>query len=255
MLSERNLYRLLPNIIYYCSTKTFYMKKILLALLLLMGVSVYSQQKNVYVQYTALIHDETGLYGQNDFLRRTLEDALASTMSFGLVIKNKDAKFYNETYNSPTFNGDKEMIDLSLLLFAEYGGVNYTLDNMVYNQHVNSGVSTYTKSGGVNNWTISKETKVINGRLCQKATTFFVVKNKLGVYNHPVTAWYCPELNYSFGPIGYGNLPGLITELTVRNVTYTLATIDEASTKDFDTKFLATQKIQSQEEFDSEIGG
>ncbi|TRW22781.1 GLPGLI family protein [Flavobacterium zepuense] len=228
------------------------MKKILYTLLLLFAINAFSQ--NTYIQYTAKIHDETGLYGDQDFLRQTLDNALASTMSFGLIINKEGAKFYNEEYNSPTLMGDEEMIRLSLLLFAQYSGDVYTLDKSVYEQHLQGNKSVYTKAPVLNNWVISKETKVINGRLCQKATTDYVVKNKLGVFNHPVTAWYCTVLNYSYGPIGYGNLPGLITELTVRNVTYNLAKIEESTAKDFDIKFLSTSKIQSQKDFDREIG-
>jgi GLPGLI family protein len=63
------------------------------------------------------------------------------------------------------------------------------------------------------NWTLTNDTKTIDGYECYKATTLYIVNNSKGEFRHPVTAWYCPQLPYSFGPAGYGGLPGLILEL------------------------------------------
>ncbi len=59
------------------------------------------------------------------------------------------------------------------------------------------------------NWTLVNETKYIDKYLCYKAIMTHSVKSRKGT----VIAWYCPEIPYSFGPKGYGGLPGLILEL------------------------------------------
>ena len=59
------------------------------------------------------------------------------------------------------------------------------------------------------NWILTNDTKQIDNYKCYKATLTHSVKSRKG----NVTAWYCPEIPYSFGPKGYGGLPGLIVEL------------------------------------------
>lgn len=63
------------------------------------------------------------------------------------------------------------------------------------------------------NWVLHNESKKINNYLCYKATQEITIKNTKGEFKHIATAWYCPEIPYSFGPFGYGGLPGLIFEL------------------------------------------
>jgi GLPGLI family protein len=64
-------------------------------------------------------------------------------------------------------------------------------------------------------WEITEEKKMVCGYECFKATTLLGVdygdKNIISLY--PLTAWYCPELIYSYGPKGLGGLPGMILEL------------------------------------------
>ena len=64
-------------------------------------------------------------------------------------------------------------------------------------------------------WTISPEIKKIGNFVVYKATTKKVVENSKGTFTHKIIAWFAPELPFSFGPIGYGGLPGLILELEV----------------------------------------
>jgi GLPGLI family protein len=68
--------------------------------------------------------------------------------------------------------------------------------------------------------------KEIEGFLCYKATSTNIVINQKGTFRFPIIAWYCPKIPLSFGPNGYGNLPGLILELQVRNVMYGVKKID-----------------------------
>jgi len=59
-------------------------------------------------------------------------------------------------------------------------------------------------------WELTKEEKIINDKRCYKA----ILKNdKNPNRKFDTFAWFCPEIPSHFGPIGYGNLPGLIMEL------------------------------------------
>ena len=60
-------------------------------------------------------------------------------------------------------------------------------------------------------WKITKEEKIINGKKAFKA----ILINQ-DVENETYS-WFCPEIPSSTGPIGYGNLPGLILELYLKN--------------------------------------
>jgi GLPGLI family protein len=62
-------------------------------------------------------------------------------------------------------------------------------------------------------WTITKESKIISGYLCYKATRIKTKTNNFKQNNFLVEAWFCPEIPLSFGPTEYNRLPGLILEL------------------------------------------
>lgn len=72
-------------------------------------------------------------------------------------------------------------------------------------------------------WEFHKETKKIGKYTCYKASTIKMIKNTSGVFKILITAWYAPEIPLSFGPKGYGNLPGLIVELEDNFFKYTIS--------------------------------
>lgn len=81
-------------------------------------------------------------------------------------------------------------------------------------------------------WEFLNDTKEINGYKCYLAKTKFA--------HLDVFAWYCPKLPYSFGPMDFSNLPGLVLELQKGNVVFLVEKIifDSKNKIDFDiTKF------------------
>ena len=63
-------------------------------------------------------------------------------------------------------------------------------------------------------WVITKETKKIDNYLCLKAYVNEKIINSKGeVKIRTTSAWFSPYLPYSYGPMGYSGLPGLILEL------------------------------------------
>lgn len=72
------------------------------------------------------------------------------------------------------------------------------------------------------NWTVTNETKLIDNYKCTKATQ--TVYNEEGK-PQLVTAWFCPQLSYPFGPSGFGGLPGLIIELQRENIVFGLESL------------------------------
>ncbi|MBO0354487.1 GLPGLI family protein [Muricauda ruestringensis] len=76
-------------------------------------------------------------------------------------------------------------------------------------------------------WEITNESKHIGKFKVLKATT----TRKLGSYLEEIEAWFAPELPYSFGPIGYNGLPGLILEMNRDKVVYRFKEIEEKTVK------------------------
>lgn len=83
------------------------------------------------------------------------------------------------------------------------------------------------------NWELKNESKKIGDYTCYKATQTHRYTNgrydkqgNLKYFEKAVTAWYCPEINYSYGPRGFGGLPGLILELQYNNILYGLKKIE-----------------------------
>ena len=81
-------------------------------------------------------------------------------------------------------------------------------------------------------WELTSESKLIGKFKCYKALTTKVVENNKGIFNHPVEAWYAPEIPFGFGPVGYGGLPGLIIEIQYQNVRFYVSTIELNTKKD-----------------------
>lgn len=73
-----------------------------------------------------------------------------------------------------------------------------------------------------NNWVFTNEVKYIQNFKCYKATQEITIKNDEGTFYRTITAWYCPEIPFTFGPKGYCDLPGLIFELHDRNIVFGL---------------------------------
>ena len=69
-------------------------------------------------------------------------------------------------------------------------------------------------------WKLENKTKKIGNYTCFKATTIDSVKTRNGIKKYNVTAWYSPQINVSFGPIGFSGTPGLILELERNNKKY-----------------------------------
>ena len=70
------------------------------------------------------------------------------------------------------------------------------------------------KTPSNHNWNILSESKKIDNYLCYKATCTESYTARDGkTKERVITAWFCPELPYSFGPLEFNGLPGLILEL------------------------------------------
>ena len=169
-----------------------------------------------YLSFTLLFNKENAVFSCNESLEVGNQDLFMSKVSAG---------YMNEVYQYKDYS-----------LCAIFGFGNYVL-----------------KTDAVKDWTLENETKEIEGFLCYKATSTKKVNNSKGNFVFPVVAWYCPKIPISFGPNGYGNLPGLILELQVRNVVYGVRKIDLNLSKPPVIGKPKHYPIINQEEFDQKV--
>jgi GLPGLI family protein len=78
-------------------------------------------------------------------------------------------------------------------------------------------------------WAITKEKKHILGYSCIKA----VIEDYHG---QEVVAWFTPQVPVPNGPLEFGDLPGLILELTKGNLVYTAVNVRIAGNRGLDGK-------------------
>lgn len=195
--------------------------RILNIISILLTFTSIGQIKNGVIQYGINIEMPAELKEPNSFKTSYLE-----------AIEN--AKHLNFTLN---FNQETSVFNIINAIGRDDQGYFYAKLFSGYKGEVyQSKESTLSVLGGEfgnfilkkepNEWELTNETKEIEGFLCYKATSKKVVINTKGTFQFPVIAWYCPKIPFSYGPNGYGNLPGLILELQVRNVVFGVKKID-----------------------------
>ena len=147
-------------------------------------------------------------------------------------IKSIEFTLLNDSNKSSCFLINKETIpdDDGVKLFltmTEYTGqINQIQDSLFVEQSQDYFGEKYTVKSTINsNWKITQETKEIMGYKCYKAIGEKVVVNSAGTFKNDIIAWFCPQLPYQFGPMGYGKLPGLIFELQTKYALFGLKTI------------------------------
>jgi GLPGLI family protein len=202
------------------------MKKInLIFLLTFFGLFA---QKNINVTYGLELTIDEDMQRKID--NRSLGDFLINSLNreldvsedlvFSLIIKDTISRFYL----SEIKDSYKNNVENEFLFFSSYIGELYYYQDKVFQYAKYENL--YTFSDFDSNWQISNESKNINGYLCYKATNLKIVVNPKGTFKFPVVAWFCPELPYHLGPIGFCGLPGLIVQLKYKTATYSMKKIN-----------------------------
>lgn len=93
-------------------------------------------------------------------------------------------------------------------------------------------------------WELKNETKKIGEYICNKAIAIEMRTFKGKTKKYPIIAWYCPEINAPFGPIGVSGLPGLILEVNKSGLRYVATEINLNTKKDIQIgKFTKVKRI------------
>ena len=201
-----------------CTSFFFLYMRTLITILLLTNFCV-AQNKNLVISY-GLVFEKDELFSKDINVFTTHLDYAIQNPNrflFDLKIDSKGSSFDLKDQLSIA---EHNLSDEMSMLFARYTGVIFSFRDSILTQSDLLGKKVFVKTGLISDWNLTKDFKDIDGYKCYKATNVYKVTNSVGVFNHEVIAWYCPEIPYSYGPLGYGNLPGLILQLQVRNVIY-----------------------------------
>ncbi|SFZ90014.1 GLPGLI family protein [Flaviramulus basaltis] len=140
------------------------------------------------------------------------------------LIFNKTHAVYEE---EKKLNIDKDLKYDVAKVFAGFIGKMYynSLDEQTIHKKNSAGKQfLITSRIDSKKWVLENSTKLIENYLCYKAITKDTVETRKGKVVNTIVAWYCPDINFSYGPEGYCGLPGLIFQLEKNKV---LTYIDE----------------------------
>jgi GLPGLI family protein len=150
-----------------------------------------------------------------------LSESIAKTkpLSYVLMICNNTSKF--SLVDNMELD-DVDMLSLKFRKILSFGGkyvetslnddeIFESKESMGANFAIRTKISDYK-------WNVTNETKMIDNYSCLKAICVIKGRGRGGVViDKEVIAYFCPELNYQFGPREFCGLPGLILEVVVDN--------------------------------------
>lgn len=228
------------------------MKKILIIICAFLCYSLLSAQyKSGIVAYGITGVDVTLKEGnsQNDMVKSLIE--IAKTQKFELKFNSNSSSFSpverlsNEQY-------DSNLIDLANIAYAT--SEIYFIDVSNKSLITKNSDGVFIKSDAIESsgWKISTETKKIDSYLCYKAIyNYEYITRSNQRKTKTITAWFAPSLPFSYGPIEFHGLPGLILELNKNYTTYAaqkIVLLNEEMNIDF-----PNGKTISQDEYEKAI--
>lgn len=186
------------------------MKPIITVIFCIISIYANSQIKGGYIEYRVIVGKDE-LF---DTLDKSMQESYIKEMEskkYTLEFDNQKSVFVYE--GGLTQNGD-----------SKHSEVYYREKDSLYSirpsEDEDFGKLLIIENRDIK-WQLHNETKMIGDYKCYKATSKLIRDNgKAGIFEFPIIAWYTPSIPITFGPLGYGGLPGLILELQERNIVY-----------------------------------
>ncbi len=203
---------------------------------------LFSQSGQVFYEAISKKYPETAENKADAYITE-----LENTKIFLELKFNKTISYFTKTNlrKGDEFNLGEE--GLSILI--GYEELYYNLkDKLLFSDYGEFLIKTPSN----HNWNILSESKKIDNYLCYKATYTESYTARDGkTKERVITAWFCPELPYSFGPLEFNGLPGLILELE-KNGNKVVAKTILLSDKKIDLK-IPNKKTITKEQYDKKI--
>ena len=199
------------------------MRKIILTLFLLLTFFAYTQVKGGEVQYKVIFAVDSTLKEKSSRIDLMQQKAIKGSEQIKLILtfNNKLSKFYlKESIEDPDVKFAIAWANCRNVIYTNleekriyYNSISNSMNIVKENEFL-----IYNELG--DSWEIYNESKKIDNFKCFKSVKQIKYETKNGTQSKTITAWFCPEIPYSYGPKGYFGLPGLILELSDRNTTF-----------------------------------
>lgn len=233
--------------------------KIFLGILLLFSLHLTAQSVgsiNYKVQLLDSLFDKGALEEDKTGTLAMANDALklhVNKFNFKLNFRDNEASFKVEKQMLP----DNETFKFKMVkILLNYDSEFYlNSDTKIRLHQLNAFGQNFIVQDSISNieWQLKKDVKFIKNYSCYKAITTKVTINSQGTFYKDIIAWYCPELSYSFGPNGYGGLPGLILELQEDTLVFYASEIVLSKNEKMKIKKPTKGQLISKQEFDAKI--
>ena len=224
------------------------MKKITLIVTLLLSLHSIAQYNGIIATYKLILSENKESKLDKMFFN-SINELHNISDEFEFILKSNKTKslFYlkNKLYT-------QESLAKYALTRSNYNGRHLQTLRNTYLEYNSELLKKAIVKSDKQKWNLINEKKTINNFECFKATTIYKVVNTAGVFESIVEAWYCPEINLPFGPIGYGGLPGLIVELKIKDAVYGLKNIQFLKEEKIEIEDLKDYAIITQEELNGE---
>jgi len=142
---------------------------------------------------------------------------------------NSNESIFSET-SKMTLDEDNNSLAIKLSkLLGGGSGVYYTSRklNKTYHQKEFQSEVFLIEQDIISDWKLTQEKKIIGKFICFKATKNDTYVGSSGnLIKKKITAWYTPEITYSYGPLKYNGLPGLILEIENDKAIFYVTKID-----------------------------
>lgn len=213
------------------------MKNIFIYLILLINFNCLAQVKKIIVDYTLYFAEPNNL--TNNEMDKIMKGIYKKNglITYKLYVNDSVSYFVdNEGLNSSdlltSLATNKSLYDTPIFSDLSKKKIYYSNStNFIFfkkNQYL-------IEHPVVSNWSISSENKIIDNKVCYKATSidnyYFHTKDKKIEFE--ITAWFCPEIPVSAGPVFFNNLPGLILEISYLDVRLYATRIEFIETEKF----------------------
>ena len=200
---------------------------VVIAFILLLTQIAFCQDKVNHVKYgIELKKSKDNNQTQYDGLISNVESKLKQ-VTFDLNYNSSIAKF-SMNANSLSKEDTSVILDVADMLGSVYYS-RVNCDTIYSTNEKFKNFKDYTCfSISRTEWMITNEKKIINGFECTKAIATLEKNYGDGekIKSYDLAAWFCPKIATSFGPKSYGGLPGLILELELPLVTFTVISMD-----------------------------
>lgn len=157
--------------------------------------------------------------------------SILDSKTFRLEFNKNESLFQSQKSMSIKNDNDDPVLRIADLL-AKDSKIYYTnIDEQIKLKQIEFSGEMLIIDEGFNSvkWNITDESKQILGFTCFKATTQIKEYNNITKQTRIFTpeVWFCPSINFPFGPIGLDGLPGLILEGSINNkLTYQAKSIN-----------------------------